>query len=598
MVIRVLKNLRFRQVILLAAIFFSCGVTARAQAPASTPPSASQILVPQQPVDVNSPVTASASFDPPAATPGETIFYRVDLDASEGMIQWPEPFPFPEGLQIIAHTKGQIMRALAGHFRPLTSYVYELRPAHEGRFTVPGFNVQVSGKTVAIPGASFECETAKPSNIPSARELVLKASATNVYLGEPLKLRVLLPTLPGNSLEAVREIHFLGDGFMNDKSSVRQTIEVIPYDGEKIPAYSFEQTTIPIGAGERTLRAQGFTAGRQFSGPIRITGRVVIPGGPPHYVLLMSNPLKIRVRPLPVAGRLPGFTGGVGKFVCGPPQLSTNRLRVGVPVTLKVAVRGEGDVNRLVPPPPPRVNDWQIIPDPDGQFVYTLIPLTDQAKATPAIPFSCFDPGSGKYLDLTIPSVPVTVQSENLPEHLSVPGYSSSESPAPQLSGLASLPGTSTGLKPLQLRGWFVVLQLLPVLLFVDLWQWGRHRKYLEAHPEIVRRRQARRDLRRENARRKKAVAAGDAAGFLRHAVAALRVVCAPHYPANPRALVCADVLAQLTEAEKQDPAGATVRTLFAAADSEFSLTPATRAELLNLEPNVAAVLQRLEARL
>ena len=41
---------------------------------------------------------------------------------------------------------------------------------------------------------------------------------------------------------------------------------------------------------------------------------------------------------------------------------------------------------------------------------YTLIPLSEKAQATPAIPFSYFDPRREAYLDLTIPAQSVTVE--------------------------------------------------------------------------------------------------------------------------------------------------------------------------------------------
>ena len=587
-----------RQFILLAVL--ASGATLHGQAPVTiSPANLSQIMAAQPPVELDTNITTSAVFDPPVAVPGEKVFYRVMIDAPESSIRWPETLPLPVGLQIIGGTRGQITQNLPGKFRSLTSFIFELRATNTGHFTIPAFPVEILGQAFKIPAAAFDCATQKPASIPPARQLTLEVSKTNVFLGEPFKVRVLLPARPDDSIEAVREIQFNGEGFVSDKSSMRQVVEMVVNDEKKVPAYVYEQTVTPIGPGERTLSVQGFAAGRDFNGSISIRGRVVIPGGPPSYVLLMSDPVKITVRPLPVAGSLPGFTGGMGRFTCGPPQLSTNRLRVGLPVELKVVVHGPGGLNRLNPPPPPRVNDWQIIPAQNGGIVYTLIPLTDEVKATPAIPFSCFDPASGKYINLTIPSVPVTVLGEGLPLNLAVSDENTPGTAVPQLSGLAATPGTAAAsLKPLQLRGWFVLLQLLPVLLFVDLWQWARHRKYLEAHPEIVRQRQARRALRRENRRRKRAVATGDSAGFLRHAVAALRAVCAPHYPANPQALVCADVLAVLSGTERDEREGATVRQIFSAADAAFSAQPARPSDWLALEADLAAVLQKLEARL
>ena len=71
-----------------------------------------------------------------------------------------------------------------------------------------------------------------------------------------------------------------------------------------------------------------------------------------------------------------------------------------------------------MPPAAPRSRDWQVIADPPPATGFTLIPLTDEAQETPAIPFSYFDPATGKYVDLTIPSLPVTVVGEGLPVEL------------------------------------------------------------------------------------------------------------------------------------------------------------------------------------
>jgi hypothetical protein len=191
------------------------------------------------------------------------------------------------------------------------------------------------------------------------------------------------------------------------------------------------------------------------------------------------------------------------------------------------------------------------------------------------------------------------VVGEGLPVQLSVT-EAETESAAPtKLSGLAPTPGkTVASLKPLQTRGWFVGVQLVPVIGFFALWQWDRRRRFLEAHPEIVRRRQARRALRHERHELEKAVAAGNATAFVLHAADAMRIAVAPHFPAHPQALVCGDVLAQLDTADQNAQAGETVRKIFAAADARFGLTPQTQADLLALPSAVEAVLLKLEEKL
>jgi hypothetical protein len=571
--------------------------------PAQVPPQIpqavqAQLQVAQPAVDATAPVTATAVFDPPTVRVGEKTFYRVTVSATESAIQWPAEIAMPPGLKFGASARGQITQFLGNNFRVFTSFIYEMRPAAAGHFTITNFSVDASGPVVEIPAASLDV-VADSSNLPPARMLTLDLSATNVFIGQPFRIRVLLPAGAGNQIEALREIQLSGGGLMIDKTAMRQSIEVANVNGQLRPAFICELTVTPIAAGAQEFFAQGFTAGREFSGPISIRGQVTIPGGPAKYVLLVSEPAKINVRPLPADSEPAGFTGAMGKFFRDPPQLSTNRLRVGEPIHLKIVFHGEGDLTRFVPPAPPRSRDWQVIADNPPATGFTLIPLTDEARATPAIPFSGFDPVAGKYFDLTIPPLPVTVVGEGLPAELPVFDDDAKSAAPLKLSSLAPTPGkTVASLKPLQLQGWFVFLQLVPVAGFLALWQWDRRRRFLQAHPEIVRRRQAKRALRREKLKLQTAVAAGDADAFVRHAADALCIAVAPNYPANPQALVCADVLAQLAGAERNSLADETVRRIFTAADAQFAITPETQADLLALQAEVETVLLKLEEKL
>jgi hypothetical protein len=574
------------------------GLTLPAQTPPQIPPGGlMQLQVPQPAVDTSAEVTATAAFDPPVVRPGEKTFYRVTVTATESSIQWPEAISAPTELQIGSGARGQLNQFLGNKFLPLTSFVYEVRAATTGRFVVTNFTVDVYGKPLVIPEATLE--VAAESSNPPPRQLVLEASATNVFLGEPFRLRVLLPAGPGNTVEALREIQLNGNGLMTDKTATRQSVQMVSINGQSKPAFLCDMVVTPIVAGALRLSAQGFTAGREFSGPIIIQGQAVIPGGPPQYSLLVSDPVEFNVRPLPSAEELPGFTGAMGKFLHDPPELSANRLRVGQPAHLKIVFHGEGELTRLAPPMPPRSPDWQVIPDNPPEIGYTLIPLTDEARGTPAIPFSAFDPASAKYVDLTIPSIPVTVVGESLPVEMAASDGEAKSTAPLKLSGLAETPGKmAESLDPLQLRGWFAGVQLAPVLGFLALWQWDRRRRFLEAHPEIVRRRRARRALRREKRALERAASANDAAAFVRHAADAMRISCAPHFPAHPRALVCADVLTQLEGAEANNRGGDTVRKIFAAADAQFAASARTQTDCLALQSDVAAVLQKLEEKL
>ena len=606
---------------LLVATIFADGMLSigKAQVPPQPQPQPNplmQLMLSQPPIDVASVVTATASFDPPAVRPGQKAIYRISLNAIASNVRLPGRIPGPAELEFKLSAQGQILRAIGNSLQPLTSINYEVRGNKTGLFLMPAFYIEVYGRQVVVPAASLEVAAdVDASEVP--RQLIVRPTKTNLFVGEQLTVQVLLPASPSNSVEAVREIQINGDGLFVDKSAIRQTIAMVEWKGRQAPSYIYEATVTPIAAGPLNVSAQGFASGSDFGGPIVISGQAVIPGGMPQYVLLDSEPATLNVRMLPPEGELPGFKGAIGELSCDPPQLATNTVKAGEPLELWVAVRANVNLSRLVPPDPPRVSGWQSFPPVNRGYVgagrgtnagiilaYTFIPLSDELRGTPQIPFSAFDPKQGKFVDLTIPSVPITV----LPD----PSYTNSlaaiesagtdRSPPRKLtlSGLVTRPGKSvSSLEPLQARGWFGAVQVSPIFLFGGLWWRERRRQYLERHPEVVRRRQARRQLRRVKRRLRRAAQAGAATDFTQLGVSALQIACAPHFPAEPRALVCGDVMDVLDAEERRGQTGDIVRQFFAAANvRNFSGATQGDGQLLGLEQGLETILVKLEARL
>ena len=80
-----------------------------------------------------------------------------------------------------------------------------------------------------------------------------------------------------------------------------------------------------------------------------------------------------------------------------------------------------------------------------------------------------------------------------------------------------------------------------------------------------------------------------------------MRIASAPHFPAQPDALVGSDVLELLgvNNGPSDSPNATLVRRFFTSADaSRFSKKADASADLLGLEPELERVLENLEARL
>ena len=544
-----------------------------------------QLMLSQPPVDITSPVTATTEFDPPVVRVGEKAVYRVTFNALEASLRWPPSIPSPRGLTLTPSAQGQTLQVVGNSLRPLTSVNFLASSARPGLFAMPAFWVEVYGKPVRVPEAYFEVVEEVDATHEPARRLYVEPARTNLFVGEMIKVRVFAPGSKSNLVESLATPQFSGNGFFVDKNSFRQTIERHEINGRSVPVFVLEANVTAIAAGEQKLTVQAFTSGSRFSGGVVINSPATILGGPAQPVLLDSDPVSFELRPLP-SPAMPGFAGFVGNLVADPPQLSTNRVRVGDPVKLLVTFRSDGNLARFVPPPPPRDAGWQLFPpmpaDPlptlpppvpplihAATFAYTMIPLTEEPRATPAIPYSRFDPPTAAYVDVTIPGVPLTIVAEGLPTESSASLWAEANETVPvkktALSAPATSPGKSVGsLVPLQMQKWFLVVQLFPALALATLWQWDRHRRFLAAHPDIVRRRQALRALSREKRVLARAATYHDAPGFIRSGVTALQIVAAPHYPAEPRALVCGEVLSLFDEGERAGRTGDVIRDFFA----------------------------------
>ncbi|SPE54596.1 conserved hypothetical protein [Verrucomicrobia bacterium] len=615
---------------LLLLLFAAFPSTLAAQAArASTPDPLMSLMLSQPKIDLATQVVAVASFDPPVVRPGQQSIYRVTFNALEESIAWPDDIGAPPKLEVRPGARGQIFQMAGPKMEPHTTFNFHVRASAVGEYTIPLFMVTVDEQEVGVPPAQLNVVDSPPPSIEPP--LILEVAATNLFIGQPVSARVLLPAgLSGP--QGMSQVQFNGEDFLVDQSAPHQRIDRANLGGTNVAAYIYETILTPISAGKLTISAQGFTAGMRFSGPISLRGPISIPPGPPQYTLLESDPAQIEVRPLPTEGQLPGFTGAIGNFLVDPPRLDPGVLRVGEAAKLTVTLRGAGNIEHLVAPPPPQAQDWQVFAPTDRSlgpapaaftpallagagpsaavtFSYALIPLSQKVKATPPIPFCAFNPATGTYTDLTIPPVPVRVQPGNASPEAAALLQAGAGPTEPEkeavLSGLAASPGWRAGsLTPLQQRAWFALVQLAPALVILGLWAWDRRRRYLEQHPDILLRRRARRALHREWRALKKAAQTGDAPAYVAAAVRALRVACAPHYPAEPGALVGGDVLHLLPDRvdgsdNSHAASGEVVRRVFAVSDaSRFALAATDARELLPLQPDLERVLEQLEEKL
>lgn len=576
-------------------------------------------LMLQQPeIDVNSPIVVEASFDPPSIKVGQSSTYRILITAMNESVHLPEKMPMPPGVSFVPGGRGQYYMPIAQKLLPRTSINYRVTPQASGTILMPGFNITVYNKTYTVPAAQLlVIEQNEGSETLPPPAVTVEMPPGEWYVGQSVPIKVLLIDPGNNTVLGMTQLQLQGEGILVDMNTMRQRRDMTMRNGRMQTAFINEVVITPIMPGKRTFIAQVHAVITR-PGPAQ-------PGTiPTSMPLLDSGPVELTAKTLPKEGELPGFTGGIGTFALDSPRLSATEVRAGEPIQMSVTVKGEGNFARLISPRPMGTRYWQIFnPLSDGVPVYlsgttgyrqlnfTLIPKSTQVIATPAIPFSYFDPKKNAYVDLTIPPTAIKVLPstnglvgiEALTETASVQTPGSAEAPSERgliLTGLSETMGNHVvTLTPLQDRLWFICLQMVPALTILGIWVADRRKRYLKEHPEVLLKRRARRALRKH--RRAMNAAAHDNAStqYIRAAVTALSEISAPQLQAKAHALVCADILEYLHMHGLNGEATSVVQRLFKAADTlRYAGKPPEDFSCSQMDPQIQSVLDQLKARL
>lgn len=563
---------------------------------------------------VESDVVVAAGFDPLVVAAGEPATYRVVITTEPDAVDLPERIPVPPGLELAKSgvgrsvvTKGQVSQYRA-------TFNYRVIAQTPGSFPIGPFELKAGGRRLVAPSRVL---TVVPAGSPEARHaasLHLEIPDGDFYVAQAIPVRIVVLDPGDSGVFGLVDPTLLGDAFLFDRVTGSLRREMRTVGGRSVSASIAEVIAIPVREGRLALNGQAFVECRPTADPqsIRLAG---------YRPFLESSPVEIVVKHLP-DGALPGFTGLIGKFEVASPRPSAREVHAGDPLDLAITVCGEGNHGRLIPPRVEHAPGWRVFPavadvNPPASiwqrgsnvFHYTMIPLKPGMTGTPRIPFSCFDPERQIYVDLTIPSTQILV--------LASPGGSASgqlqpanamganvDNPAGHdLDGLGPLARRpvhfSAGLLAFQQRPAFWLFQLFPGLVLAAFCGWNRRKHFLRAHPEIVRFARARRELRRLERIRRRAIRDHDVVVYARSAIASLREAGAPHLHASPGALVCSDIIRALPHADCEGQAGTLVRQLFLVADEIAFEGKSKRTEMLwSLQPELETLLAQMRRRL
>ena len=310
-----------------------------------------------------------------------------------------------------------------GKYYSSKSFSYSLLPQKTGKFIIQPFNVTINGANYSTNPIELEvvdAATTQPNQVQpdgvSLKDkinLVLRVPKKEVYINEalPVKVMMLVNTLSVRDIRypEINNIGFIAGNYGQPKQ-YQQVINGVRYD-----IVEFDTVVYPTRTGELMLGPAKLecnllvksTAQRSLGGLFNDDFfNVLFDQAEKRPMTLESEPVTINVLNLPEDGKPDDFSGAVGQFDFDV-NASPIEVRVGDPITLRMNVRGRGNLKAIEFPDFSEGQDFKVYKpiikeeEASKSLEQVILPKSETIKEVPAVNFSYFDPELGKYQTIT-----------------------------------------------------------------------------------------------------------------------------------------------------------------------------------------------------
>ncbi|MFM8409061.1 MAG: BatD family protein, partial [Alphaproteobacteria bacterium] len=394
-----------------------------------------------------------AELSPREIRPGETARLVVRISGTRSAAA--PNLPPIDGLDPGSRSQQTSFSIVNGSMSSEVVYSWSLLAMREGDFVIPPLQVDVGGTTLstealslrvlatgqapqaAAPGAGAAAGDANasgtaPEDAPEVAGLEIRIPDRELFVGESVPGTLRLLIREGVRVSDVEQPQIVGDAFTVTRPSDRQPDQTTTsIGGRTYHVLSFPIAVSPIRPGVHDLaasevmhavlprardRRRGGPDEDPFSDPF-FSGFF----GEPRKLDVKARPLVLRVLPLPAEGRPADFSGAIGRFVIDA-SASPTSVAQGDPITQRVTIRGEGNLDRVDLAPLATDAAWKVYPgtsrietsDPLGVrgakvFEQAIVPQRADLTALPPRRFSYFDPAARGYVSLETQPVAIAV---------------------------------------------------------------------------------------------------------------------------------------------------------------------------------------------
>lgn len=441
-------------------------------------------------------VDVFASLNADTVAVGETVELTVVVTGTVRGIGEPE-LPDLDPLVVMSRSSRKNWTFGGGRTSSTVQYIYELQSHREGTFTIAPITVIAGEQALSTRPLTLTVTAATrptPAPLPSTEpETVPSAPPTGAWPTEPVTATTELdndePYVGEQVTLSFKLYHRVNPAGVqysppSTEGLVAEALPDIPERQEEIGDYVY-------GVVERETALFGPAPGEYTIGPAQVDYSL---GFFDRERIIRTEPITLKVRALPRAGRPAGFSGAVGQVTA---SLDTDKTqaKAGEALTARLRIEGTGNLRQLEAPDltvsggckwyssgeqrriEPREVDGRQLLGGTVTFEYLLVPQQEGTLRIEPVKVHYFDPVKKRYATATTGAAQVRVL-KGLVEEIGA------EQGPEDIRYIKVRGGALRARPPVTASWWYWVAQLVPLLGLAAVVRQRGLRLRLEADPK------------------------------------------------------------------------------------------------------------------
>jgi hypothetical protein len=333
--------------------------------------------------------------------------------------------PSLPSFEVYSQGRSSSVSIVNGQVSASVAYRYLLLPQKPGSYPIQGISVTVNGKKVVGNSVLLVVQNKRQATSPKLedraadgqggnKDYFLEAviDKKNPYVSEQVTL----------TLKFYIAVQYYSSPQLDEPSTTGFWTEIVgnsaPYfqriNNRNYRVIERKYALFPTQTGELTIGKATITttvaSRNQRRDPFDMFGDLFPQG---QQIAVRSNPISLKVKPLPTEGKPSDFTGTVGKFEISASADKTE-VELNQPVTVTVKISGVGNIKSVGEPVIAESNDFRVyraasnenVAKTDekigGTKIYeeVFVPKRPGMLEIPALSFNYFDPNKNVYQTL------------------------------------------------------------------------------------------------------------------------------------------------------------------------------------------------------